>query len=73
MHVFPLQYRQLPGVNCVCKYDGGSPAGQSSVEHCTNSLSSLKLIARLSLGVLERDRVRAHTCTSSISLVQLSC
>ena len=26
MHVFPLQYRQLPGVNCVCRYHGGSPA-----------------------------------------------
>ena len=30
MHVFPLQYRQLPGVNCVCRYHGGSPASSDS-------------------------------------------
>ena len=30
MHVFPLQYRQLPGVNCVCSYHGGSPASSDS-------------------------------------------
>ena len=50
MHVFPLQYSQLPGVNCVCRYHGGSPASSDSHQlHiiCTNywsgSLSSLKL------------------------------
>ena len=30
MHVFPLQYRQLPGFNCVCRYHGGSPASSDS-------------------------------------------
>ena len=30
MHVFPLQYRQLPGVNCVCTYHGGSPPSSDS-------------------------------------------
>ena len=30
MHVFPLQYRQLPGVNCVCRYHCGSPASSDS-------------------------------------------
>ena len=32
MHVFPLQYRQLPGVNCVCRYHGGSPASSDSYQ-----------------------------------------
>ena len=30
MHVFPLQYSQLPGVSCVCRYHGGSPASSDS-------------------------------------------
>ena len=63
MHVFPLQYRQLPGVNSVCRYHGGSsPASSDShqlgiictiVQNlCNNyywsgSLSSLKRGARI--------------------------
>ena len=49
MHVFPLQYRQLPGVYCVCRYHGGSPASSDSHELnielnlCNNYYSSLDL------------------------------
>ena len=51
MHVFTLQYRQLPGVNCVCRYHGGSLVQLAvTVSSCTTaqnvwsgSLSSLKL------------------------------
>ena len=32
MHVFPLQYSQLSGVNCVCRYHGGSPASSDSYQ-----------------------------------------
>ena len=57
MHVFSLQYRQLPVVNCVCRYHGGSPASSDShqlniaqlhkicaiIYYWSGSLSSLKL------------------------------
>ena len=42
MHVFPLQYRQLPGVNCVCRYHGGSPA--SSDSHQLNIICTAQIL-----------------------------
>ena len=49
MHVFPLQYSQLPGVNCVCRYRGGSPA--SSDSHQLNIICAIIIIG------LDRSRV----------------
>ena len=47
MHVFPLQYSQLPGVNCVCRYHGGSPA--SSDSHQLNIICTIAPILELLL------------------------
>ena len=44
MHVFPLQYSQLPGVNCVCRYHGSSPA--SSDSHQLNIICTIVQILR---------------------------
>ena len=43
MHVFPLQYSQLPGVNCVCRYHGGSPASSDS-HHQLNIICTIAQI-----------------------------
>ena len=54
MHVIPLQYRQLPGVNCVCRYHGGSPANSDS--HQLNVVQLHKICAIIIIG-LDRSRV----------------
>ena len=55
MHVIPLQYRQLPGVNCVCRYyHGGSPA--SSDSHQLSIAQLHKICAIIIIG-LDRSRV----------------
>ena len=69
MHVFPLQYRELPGVNCVCRHHGGSPASSDSHQlniaivqnlcnsnyHWSGSLSSLKLGYKLASKIAYRS------------------
>ena len=68
MHVFPLQYRQLPGVNCVCRYHGGSPASSDSHQLNIAQLHKIKILCNsnyhwsgslssLKLGWLARCRV----------------
>ena len=62
MHVFPLQYRQLPGVNCVCRYHGGSPASSDSHQFegsDTDQNSVLASVAQLQIIIkcLDRSRV----------------
>ena len=61
MHVFPLQYSQLPGVNCVRRCHGGSPA--SSDSHQLNIICTLQFLCNnyywsgsLSRGWLARCR-----------------
>ena len=51
MHVFPLQYRQLPVVNCVCRYHGGSPASSDShqYEHNLYKICAVIIIGFVSL------------------------
>ena len=50
MHVFPLQCRQLPGVNCV---DGGSPA--SSDSHQLNTPTAAQNICAIIINGLDRS------------------
>ena len=44
MHVFPLQYSQLPGVNCVCRYHGGRSSPASSDSHQLNIICTIAQI-----------------------------
>ena len=58
MHVFPLQYRQLPGVNCVSKYHGGSPT--SSDSHQLNILiCTIAQICAIIINIIGLDRSRS--------------
>ena len=67
MHVFPLQYRQLPGVNSVCRYHGGSPASSDSHQYEHN----LKICAIIIIGLvsLESEVGLASKLYRSINLV----
>ena len=65
MHVFPLQYRQLPGVNCVCRYHSGSPASSDShhlniAQYLCNNYYWSGSLTSLKLGWLARCRPRLN-------------